>query len=36
LRDVGDAVSMPSRLKAAGLQFISLFRADKRKTHKSY
>lgn len=36
LRDVGDAVSMPSRLKAAGLRFISLFRADKRKTHKSY
>ena len=36
LRGVGDAVSMPSRLKAAGLQFISLFRADKRKTHKSY
>ena len=36
LRDVGEAVSMPSRLKEAGLQFISLFRADKRKTHKSY
>ena len=36
LQDAEDVVSMPNRLKAEDLRFISPFRADKRRTHKSY